>query len=93
MQDFQPYKTCKSSYYKNIIKKENKAMKRTYNEPKIEVMEYAQFENVFTWCNRGPNAPCVSVDNSGNAATRPADMPPQNATAHGNHVQPEPIGS
>jgi hypothetical protein len=58
--------------------------KKKYEKPEADVKEFAQFENVFTWCNRNPaQAGCVNVTGSGNAADRPDDVHPSDATAHG----------
>jgi len=35
-----------------LTKKGGKAMKETYKKPEFDVKDFAQFENVFTACNR-----------------------------------------
>ena len=40
-------------------------MKRTYNAPTLEAKEYAQLENVFTYCDKVPNNSPVCYDQTG----------------------------
>ena len=64
-------------------------MKRRYEAPTMDVKEFAQFENVYTWCTKGnPGQGCVDVDGSGNAATRPAHIPPSEAAAFAGGGEP-----
>jgi hypothetical protein len=47
-------------------------MKLTYSKPTLEVKDFAQFENVYTYCNKG-NAHaqgCVDITGSGNASDK-----------------------
>jgi hypothetical protein len=39
-------------------------MKKEYQSPSLEKMEYAQFENVFTACDKNPSSDnCIYDDN------------------------------
>jgi len=58
-------------------------MKKKYTRPSIEALEYAQFENVFTYCDRNPaRVGCINVTGSGNDADKPPDLQPSATTAH-----------
>ncbi|WP_034378430.1 hypothetical protein [Dehalobacter sp. UNSWDHB] len=39
-------------------------MKKAYTKPELDTKAYAQFENVFTACNKGNDGPagCIFVD-------------------------------
>jgi hypothetical protein len=50
-------------------------MSNEYKSPEMDVKEQANFENVFTYCDKG-NAHaqgCVNISGSGNAADQAAD--------------------
>ena len=57
-------------------------MKREYTAPTMEVKEFAQFENVFTWCDKALQHGCADIDGSKEADTRPPDVKPSQANAH-----------
>ena len=57
-------------------------MKKEYQTPSLDVMEYAQFENVFTYCSKvKSDSDCVDVTGSGNDADKPSDRPPSTTSA------------
>ena len=58
-------------------------MKRTYNAPTLEMKEYAQLENVFTWCYRQPNNnPDVCYDQTGLGNDSDKTGKPHGSTSH-----------
>lgn len=62
-------------------------MKLTYSAPTVDVKEFAQFENVFTWCNKvgdsgkNKNDFCTDITGSGYASDRPANVLPKDSAA------------
>jgi hypothetical protein len=64
--------------------KRRKTMKKLYTAPSLEAKEYAQLENVFTWCDRVPNnsPECYDQSGSGNDADKIEE--PSNSSAHSN---------
>ena len=60
-------------------------MKKKYTQPSIEALEYAQFENVFTYCDRNPaRVGCINVTGSGNDEDKPIGLPQSETTSHKN---------
>jgi len=57
-------------------------MKRTYTAPVLEAKEYAQLENVFTWCDREPNHTPECFDQSGSGNDADKNPLPEDSTAH-----------
>jgi len=59
-------------------------MKKEYASPSIEALEYAQFENVFTWCDKQmPRKGCNDITGSGNDSDKPPEVHPSKSAAHG----------
>ncbi|MDR0326556.1 MAG: hypothetical protein LBI19_10755 [Oscillospiraceae bacterium] len=59
--------------------------KKPYESPQMDVKEFAQFENVFTYCNKG-NAHtqgCVDITGTGNDADGTGDKSGQAAFSGG----------
>jgi len=58
-------------------------MKKAYTKPGIDTRTFAQFENVFTYCDREVGqSPCKDMSGSGNAGDKPAGTDPSLWTAH-----------
>ena len=57
-------------------------MKREYTKPTMEVKEFAQFENVFTWCDKAIQHGCADMSGSGNAEDVPKGYPNSGTNAH-----------
>ena len=58
-------------------------VKLDYNTPVLETKEFAQFENVFTYCDKNPSETCVNVTGSGHDMDKPLDRPESETSAHG----------
>lgn len=56
-------------------------MKLKYEAPTMDVKTYAQFENVFTYCNKNANKGCNDVSGSGNASDKPGGLDPSQTSA------------
>jgi len=69
----------------NYEERSDNEMKKSYIEPSIDTMEYAQFENVFTYCDRNPAVTnCINVTGSGHDADKPPGLPEEDTTSHQN---------
>lgn len=59
--------------------------KRKYIPPEMEIKEFAQFENVFTYCTKGNEKKgCIDITGSGNDADKGKTPPSQSAAFSGN---------
>jgi len=58
-------------------------MKQPYESPKMDVKEFAQFENVFTYCTKGNvhEQGCMDVTGSGNSSDVPPGVDPSTVAA------------
>ena len=59
-------------------------MKKTYEKPGFDSTFYAQFENVFTYCDKNPHEACINVTGTGNDKDKPVGMDESLTSAHGN---------
>jgi hypothetical protein len=59
--------------------------KKPYESPQMDVKEFAQFENVFTYCNKGNSHSqgCVDITGTGNDADGTGDKSEQAAFSGG----------
>lgn len=55
-------------------------MKRIYEAPTLEAKEYAQLENVFTYCDKAVQHGCTDVTGSGNDSDKVGN--PSDSNAH-----------
>ena len=59
-------------------------MKIKYEAPEIDVKEFAQFENVYTACNKGgPGSGCVPISDEAAALLTPGDITPHSGGGGG----------
>ena len=68
---------------KKLQERRRKSVKKEYASPSIDALEYAQFENVFTWCDKQmPRKGCNDITGTGNDADKPPWLHPSKSAAH-----------